>query len=71
MSGRDLNGAYLTELERRLDNTARRRTLRLAGLCINGGTEPGKPSRNGIVHGPASPTSGKCARCEDVARRSR
>jgi hypothetical protein len=71
MSGRDLNGAYLTELERRLDNTARRRELAKAGRCINGPIENRPGKRHGVVHGPVVPGTGKCQRCIDVAKRSR
>ncbi len=70
MSGRDLNGAYRTSLDLRLDNTARRRDLSKAGRCINGPIEDRPGKRHGVVHGPVV-SGGKCQRCIDVAKRSR
>jgi len=72
VSGRDIGGAYKTDPEWRLVLAIRREALRLAGLCINGSTEPGKPGRRGgVVHGQVVPGTGKCQRCCDVARRTR
>ncbi len=72
MIGLRVDGERRTDPDRRAKVTARRRTLRLAGLCINGGMALGVPGRRaGVVHGPANPTSGKCDRCEEIARRSR
>lgn len=60
MSGRDVDGGYKSSLFTRHYASERRRKLRAAKLCINGGK-----------HGAANPTSGKCDDCEATARRSR
>jgi hypothetical protein len=70
MSGRDIDGAYRTDLDRRLVNTDRRRALAKANRCINGPLEDRPGKRHGIVHGPVV-SGGKCQRCIDVAARSR
>lgn len=71
MSGRDLNGAYRTEPERRLELAVRREALRAANRCINGPIENRPGRRNGVVHGAVVPGTGKCQRCIDVAKGSR
>jgi hypothetical protein len=71
MEGRDIGGAYLTDPERRLETQNRRAALKAAGRCINGPLEDRPGKRAGVVHGPANPVSGKCERCEQVAKRTR
>jgi len=61
MSGRDVGGAYKSDLFRRHYAAERRQRLRAAGVCINGGAK----------HGPVNPKSGKCAQCDIVAERTR
>lgn len=71
MSGRDLGGAYRTSEEMRAYVRDRHEALRAANRCINGPLEDRPSKRLGIVHGPVVPGTGKCARCIEVARRSR
>lgn len=71
MRGRDLDGAYRTEPERRLEVSSRRHALRAALRCINGPLDDRPGLRGGVVHGAVVPGTGKCQRCVDVAKRSR
>lgn len=66
MRGRDYDGSYRTDPERRDETASRRDRLRAANRCVNGPLEDRPGKRGGIVHGPVI-SGGKCQRCLDAA----
>jgi hypothetical protein len=62
---------YRTDEQRRSLSTSRRVKLRLAKICINASLTGGPSRWTRRIHGPPNPSSGKCAACEEVARRTR
>lgn len=69
-AGRDLRGVNRVSLARRIKVQSWRDLLRDSGRCINGPLED-RPGYRGVIHGPANEKSGKCDRCEQIARAGR